>query len=59
MNKIGLVIKPDVATEAVRIIARGRRLDGFGNAGAVEVHREHTHTYMYNIYMLIYMNMIP
>ena len=32
----GLIITPDVAKEVVRIVARGRRLDGFGNAGAVE-----------------------
>lgn len=31
-----LVIAPHTAQEVVRIIARGRRLDGFGNAGAVE-----------------------
>eukprot|EP01036_Dinobryon_divergens_P035951 gene35952-46693_t len=32
----GLMIRPETATDVVRIVARGRRLDGFGNAGAVE-----------------------
>lgn len=32
----GLVIDPRTCDEAVRLIARGRRKDGFGNAGAVE-----------------------
>ena len=36
MADAGLIITPDVAKEVVRIVARGRRLDGFGNAGAVE-----------------------
>jgi hypothetical protein len=31
-----LVIAPQTAKEVVRLVARGRRLDGFGNAGAVE-----------------------
>jgi hypothetical protein len=34
--KAGLVIDPETATEAVRLVAEGRRLPAFGNAGAVE-----------------------
>ena len=36
VGKERLVIAPQTAQEVVPIIARGRRMDGFGNAGAVE-----------------------
>ena len=36
VEKAGLIIQPDVADKIVSIVARGRRLEGFGNAGAVE-----------------------
>lgn len=36
VSKDKLVISPKVAREVVSIIARGRRMDGFGNAREVE-----------------------
>jgi hypothetical protein len=42
VNKAGLIIDPETAKEVIRYVAQGRRLDGFGNAGAVEVcHENH------------------
>ena len=36
ISRSGLAIEPEDAGAVVKLIARGRRLDGFGNAGAVE-----------------------
>jgi hypothetical protein len=37
VSKCGLVVSPETAREVIRHVAQGRRLDGFGNAGEVEV----------------------
>lgn len=35
-SQAGMVIDPETTTAAIKLVSQGRRLDGFGNAGAVE-----------------------